>query len=149
MKETLLLCLLIALTSCGNISEKSDVVSEGKAIQEIYDMEQAFNDLLAKEGRAVAFAHFAAEDGAISRSGEMIEGKAAIKAFYDKSTTTNVSLTWKPDRVQMSEDYTMASTWGKFNFSGTRQNGEPFESTGYFHTVWQKQKDGSWRYIYD
>ncbi len=149
MKKTLLLCLLIALTSCGNVSEKTGLVSEAKAIQEIYDMEQAFNNLLAKEGRAVAFAHFAAVDGAISRGGEMIVGKAAIKAFYERSTTTDVSLTWKPDKVQMSEDFTMASTWGKFNFSGTRENGEPFESTGYFHTVWQKQKDDSWRYIYD
>lgn len=73
-------------------------------------MEQAFNDILTEAGRAVAFAHFAAEDGAISRGGEMIIGKTAIKAFYDKPTTTNVSLTWKPDRVNISKGFTMAST---------------------------------------
>jgi uncharacterized protein (TIGR02246 family) len=149
MKEAFSLILLLTLFSCGSAVDSSPQLTKAEAIQEIYYVEQAFNELLAKEGRAAAFAHFAAEDGAINRGGKMIIGKAAIKAFYAASTTTNVSLTWVPDKVQMSDDLTMASTWGKYQFTGTSEDGEAQESTGIFHTVWKRQQDGSWRYIYD
>lgn len=142
----LLLALLVLSYSCT--SDKNELTRE-EAIQQIYDVEQAFNDMLAKEGRAAAFAYFAAEDGGIQRNGEMIVGKDPIFAFYDEKTSINVKLTWKPDRVDVSDDFTLASTWGKFAYSGTRTNGENFESTGIFHTVWKRQSDGGWRYVYD
>lgn len=129
--------------------EKETSLTREAAIQEIYEVEQAFNDLLAKEGRAVAFAHFAASDGAILRNGRMIIGKDSIFAFYDAKTSINVKLTWKPDKVEISDDFSMASTWGPFEYSGERTNGETFASTGYFHTVWQRQQDGTWKYVYD
>lgn len=148
MKFIFFPALAIIMLSCSPRNEQS-MLTEAEAIQEIYDVEQAFNELLAKEGRAAAFAHFAAEGGAINRGGKMIIGKAAIEAFYAASTTTNVSLTWVPDKVQMSDDLTMASTWGKYQFTGTSEDGEALKSTGIFHTVWKRQQDGSWRYIYD
>lgn len=149
MKKAYFFPVLLAFISCSPSSEQVSQLTQEEVIQEIYTIEQAFNEMLAKEGRAIAFAYFAAEDGGINRGGKMIIGKEAIKVFYDKSTTTNISLTWKPDKVEVSDDFTMASTWGKSEFSGTRVNGETFENTGLFHTVWKRQSDGSWRYIYD
>ncbi len=148
MKHHFSLLVTLLIISCACTSNKAGLTRE-EATQQIYEVEQAFNDMLAKEGRAAAFAHFAAEDGGIQRNGKMIIGKDSIFAFYDDKTSINVKLTWKPDRVDISDDFTLASTWGKFEYSGTRQNGEHFQSTGIFHTVWKHQPDGSWRYVYD
>ena len=148
MKHLLTSSLLVMLMACSAPEQEQSLTRE-EAIQQIYDVEQAFNDLLAKEGRAVAFAHFAAPNGTIQRNGRMIIGKDSIFAFYDAKTSINVKLTWKPDRVDISEDFNMASTWGPFEYSGERTNGETFASTGYFHTVWQRQQDGTWKYVYD
>lgn len=148
--KKLTFALLVVLTSaCTNPEQTAEKLTREQAIQQIYEVEQAFNEMFAAEGRAAAFAHFAAPDGGIQRSGKMIVGKDSIRAFYDRSTSTNLKLTWKPDRVDISDDFTMASTWGKYQYSGTRANGEDFETTGIFHTVWKRQPDGSWRYIYD
>lgn len=147
MKYFLNLLIIAVLASCT--TSKKETLTREEVIQQIYHVEQAFNDMIAAEGRAIAFAHFAAEDGSLNRRNEMITGKVAIKAFYEKSTTTNVSLVWKPDFVDLSDDLTMAYTWGPSKFTGTRENGENFENTGLFHTIWKRQADGSWRYVYD
>lgn len=140
--------LIFLVLSCSAPHEK-ETLTRDEVIQEIYDMEQAFNDMLAKEGRAAAFAHFAAENGSISRGGRLITGKDSIHAYYSRSTTRNITLTWKPTFVDVSDDFSMAYTWGPTYFSGTRENGETFENTGTFHTIWKRQTDGSWRYVYD
>ncbi len=148
MRHFLSLALILVLASCSQYQADQKITRE-EAVQQIYDMEQAFNEMLAKEGRAAAFAHFAAPNAGIQRSGRMIIGKDSIYAFYAEKTNTNVTLTWKPDRVEVSDDFTMAYTWGKAKFSGTRENGEDYEGEGLFHTVWKRQPDGTWRYVYD
>ena len=148
MKKLTSLLLITALLSCS-VEEKKQTQTREQVIQEIYDMEQAFNDMLASEGQGKAFAHFVAPNGGINRGDKMIIGKDSILAYYSKSTLTDVKLTWKPDFVDVSDDFTMAYTWGPYQFSGLRPNGEAIESTGMFHTVWKKQADGSWRYVYD
>ena len=146
MKRLLTAICLTLLFSCSPTEQS---LTREEAIQQIKDVEQAFNDLLAKEGRAVAFAHFAAPDGGIFRNGKMIMGKDSIFAFYDRKTSVNVKLTWKPTHIDLADDFSMASTSGPFEYSGERANGETFASTGLFHTVWKRQQDGSWKYIYD
>ena len=148
MKNYLSLLALLTIISCTSQTDEPKQTRE-EVIQEIYDMEQDFNDMLAKEGRAVAFSYFAAPDGGIQRGGRMIIGKDSIYAYYDSRTNSNVTLTWKPDFVDVSDDFTMAYTWGKAQFSGTRENGEEYEGESMFHTVWKKQPDGTWRYVYD
>lgn len=148
MKKQALFLLLIFLAACSTVEEKPAKTKE-EVIQEIYDMEQAFNDKIAAEGVGAGFIHFAAEDAALNRGGRMIQGKAAITKFYNARTNTNESLVWKPDYVDVSDDLTMAYTWGPYTFKGTRANGENFEVSGIFHTIWKKQQDGSWKYVYD
>ncbi|MBO3700303.1 DUF4440 domain-containing protein [Roseivirga sp. E12] len=147
MKSFLALLCIFVIVGCS--PKKADDLTREEVIEEIYAMEQAFNDLLAKEGRAVAFAHFAAEDGSISRGGRLITGKDSIHAYYARSTTQILTLTWKPTFVDVSDDLSMAYTWGPTFFKGIRENGEQFENTGTFHSIWKRQADGSWRYVYD
>jgi ketosteroid isomerase-like protein len=137
--------LVVLVSSC----EKKQVITKDEAIQQIYAIEQAFNDRVASEGIAVAFEFYAAEEGSINRNDQIITGKSAIREFYNSSTLSEVKLTWKPDFVDLSEDLTMAYSYGNYTFSGINVDGQTISSTGLFHTVWKKQQDGSWRFVYD
>ena len=45
---------------------------------------------------------------------------------------------------------TMAYTYGNYEMKYLAENeSEIQESRGIFHTVWKKQKDGTWKYVYD
>lgn len=56
---------------------------------------------------------------------------------------------WTADVIEVSDDGTMASTYGKYIWKIKKANGEIAEFKGIFHTVWKKQKDNSWKYIWD
>lgn len=112
-------------------------------------MEKAFNDMAAAEGLGAAFAHFVADDGVIKRNNQIIAGKAAIQSFFKESKLDSVQLVWTPEFVRASKSGDMAYTYGPFTFSGRDTTGQMVESTGIFHTVWMRQEDGSWRFVYD
>lgn len=117
--------------------------------QEIVAVEKAFNDMAAEEGLARAFEHFAAEDGVIMRNMEIISGKEAISDYTSKSIGPNQSLTWSPTFVDVSASGDLAYTYGDFTFTIADSLGTKTEHKGIFHTVWKRQDDGTWRYVWD
>jgi ketosteroid isomerase-like protein len=116
--------------------------------KEIYDTEKAFEKMAAEEGIAEAFYHFADENAVIHRD-TMIKGKAAIRNFYSDERFKNASVTWTPDFIEVSDDGTLGYTYGNYIWKIQQENGEMKEFRGIFHTVWKKQKDGNWRYVWD
>ena len=61
----------------------------------------------------------------------------------------NIKLEWKPDYIDVSISGDLGYTYGKFTFSAIDTTGKLIESEGIFHTVWKKQEDGSWKYVWD
>ncbi|MBK7030961.1 MAG: hypothetical protein IPH45_17925 [Bacteroidales bacterium] len=43
----------------------------------------------------------------------------------------------------------MAYTYGKYTWKINNGNGDTTVYKGVFHTVWKKQGDGSWKYVWD
>ena len=72
-----------------------------------------------------------------------------MKAFFSRSTLTNVELTWEPEFVDVSTDGTLAYTYGPYTFKAMDKDGNPISAEGLFHTVWKRQADGNWRFVYD
>jgi ketosteroid isomerase-like protein len=60
-----------------------------------------------------------------------------------------VSLKWTPDFIDVAASCDLGYTYGKYTFAVTDSTGKVNESRGYFHTVWKKQKDGNWRFVWD
>lgn len=139
--------LIMSLLACKSAHLSSVNLEQAKAA--VRQAEKDFNDLAASEGIATAFYTFAAEDAVINRGGKIIQGKEAIKVFYDKDSYKTAKLTWAPDFVEVSKSGDLAYTYGKFTFSGTGADGKAVSSEGIFHTVWKRQKDGKWRFVYD
>ena len=100
-----------------------------QAKNEILQAEKDFAALSQREGMLAAFLAFSAEDAVLNRRDQIIQGHEAIQSYFEESTLQEVHLEWTPDFVDAS--------------------GQPIKAEGIFHTVWKKQADGRWRFVYD
>jgi ketosteroid isomerase-like protein len=132
--------------SCNDSSKAGDIE---KWKSEIVGAEKNFNDLAQKEGITKAFQTYAAQDGVIKRGKEIIKGNEAISEWYRKDIRPNETLTWKPDFVDVSISGDLGYTYGSFIFTSSDSTGTKKESVGKFHTVWKRQNDGNWKFVWD
>ncbi|MEI9943504.1 MAG: DUF4440 domain-containing protein [Chitinophagaceae bacterium] len=58
-------------------------------------------------------------------------------------------MTWTPDFIEVSENGDLGYTFGKYTWSTKDSAGQAQEYKGVFHTVWKKQEDGQWKYVWD
>jgi len=100
-------------------------------------------------GLKEAFLEFAADSAVLYRNGKILKGKQQIATYFDSRTLQNVSLKWEPEFVEDAKAGDMAYTFEPFTFSAISEEGEPNTASGYFHTVWKKQENGSWKFICD
>ena len=139
MKKIAFLYLIVAFSCASKESteeQKNDVMIT----------ENAFALMAKDKGIAAAFYAFAADDAVIKRGPTIIKGKEAIREFYEKQPQTG-ELQWAPDFADVSGD--LAYTYGKFTFTEKDSTGTLKETYGIFHTVWKKQKDGTWKFVWD
>lgn len=61
----------------------------------------------------------------------------------------NETLTWKPTFVDVSKSGDMAFTYGDFVFTYLDSLGNKKQNKGIFHTVWKRQNDSSWKFVWD
>ncbi|MFQ3608307.1 MAG: nuclear transport factor 2 family protein [Chloroherpetonaceae bacterium] len=121
-----------------------------KIKEEIIKIERAFQQMTVNKGIAEAFYIFADENAVIKRENDtLIIGKENIRTYYQQKQLKNVKVEWKPDFVEVSQSGDMAYTYGKYIWEFINQDGSTKQITGIFHTVWKKQKDGSWKYVWD
>lgn len=127
------------------LSECTNQVNPESLRDEVYNTEKDFEKLVSEKGLAEAFWSFAADDAVIMRGNDsLIKGKDNIRNYYSASTGKNIKLSWSPDFIDVSGDGTMAYTYGRYVM--TRDS---VSSEGIFHTVWKKQSDDSWKYVWD
>ena len=138
--------LTILFVACNSTSPPGD---RHQWETEVVAAEQAFCEMAQAEGLAKAFAYYAAENGVLRRGNRLVEGKAAIAAYYAERANPNATLTWKPTFVDISAAGDLAYTYGQYVYTAPDSTGAPQESTGIFHTVWKRQADGAWRFVWD
>lgn len=135
------LCILVAF------GQKPERMEQVKA--EIYKTEKAFEKMVSDKGVAEAFYVFADENAVILRANDsIIKGKENIKKFY-RTKPANAIINWTPDFIEVSVDGTLGYTYGKYVWKLKKADGTLSESKGIFHTVWKKQVDGTWKYVWD
>ena len=116
---------------------------------EIRNTEQAFARMVKAEGIAKAFHFYAAEDAVLNRQNTLVKGREEILKFYQSWPYQNVKLEWEPEFIDVAASGDMAYTYGPYTFSATDSTGKAIESKGVFHSVWKKQTDGNWRFVWD
>lgn len=141
-----LLYLPLLFAGCKNTSNP-DQVKQWK--EEVASTEKAFAEMAAEKGVAAAFISFADDSAVMMRNDRIIKGLPAIKDYFTKHDYSEVNLQWKPDFVEVSSAGDLAYTYGKYLFSLADSTGKIQSSTGIFHTVWKRQEDGSWKFVWD
>lgn len=139
-----IICLII--TSCNIESEKESIE---KYKVEILKTERDFAKMAKQEGIPKAFLTYAAEKAVLNRNNTVLKGKEAIKTYFEKQTLLDVNLNWTPDFVDVASSGDLGYTYGKYVFSARDTSGKLIETQGVFHTVWKKQADGKWRFVWD
>jgi len=140
--------LVLVLTSCNR---GPDNASLEQWKHEVRDVERDFALMAETRGIAEAFIHYAAEDAVVMRNDRLIMGRQKLEEYFGQSTTQipDEKLSWKPDFVDVSASGDLAYTYGQYTYSYTDSTGNPVEHRGVFHTVWKRQSDGSWRFVWD
>ena len=133
------------LMACMPMKQNDQAASKAEIVQAEKDFAAA-----AQEGIAEAFYQFADSEATILRVGDsLIHGKEGIRNFYQNERYANARVNWSPDFVGVSDDGSLGYTYGKYSWVFPGDSGESKTYTGIFHTVWKRQADGSWKYVWD
>ena len=117
---------------------------------EIYQTEKAFEKMVQEHSITEAFYYYADSLAVIKRDNDsLIYGRNSIKNFYEKKSYSNVTVNWTPDFIDVSDDGTLGYSYGKYVFRMKLQDKSVKEFVGVFQTVWKKQSDNSWKYVFD
>src|SRR5688572_21984669 len=101
------------------------------------DAERAFAEDAHKLGQWTAFRKWSTDDAIM-----FVPQLVNAHEFLGGKTDPPVSVFWWPGRSYVSCDGTYAVNTGPW----VRQWGK---SVGYFTTVWKRQDDGGWKWVYD
>lgn len=140
--------LLVGLVTIS-CSSRTNKVDTDKWKLEIRQTEKAFNDLAMAKGLPIAFETYAAPEAVIKRRGNLVKGQSSIREWYDGDYRHGDTLVWKPEFIDVSTSGDLGYTYGPFTFTYLDTLGNVKKSTGYFHTVWKRQPDGSWKFVWD
>ena len=143
---TILLTGCLCFASCQTTADNK----REKAINEINQAEKDFEKLASEKGIAAAFSHYADSQAVIRGTNDsLIHGKDGIRNFFSASRFSTATVTWSPDFTDAAASGDLGYTYGKYIWRSKDSTGKVNESSGVFHTVWKKQSDGTWRFVWD
>lgn len=134
------IAILFLFFGCTNPS-----VTTGRG--ELLRADSDFSAMSEREGMQKAFLKFAADSVVILRDNSYPQvGINAMREYFAGRSDTSYILTWQPVYEKISSDGTLGYTYGLYNLT-VKSTGKTERGT--YATVWEKQKDGSWKYILD
>ena len=139
---------LLAVSACTWKENIKDMEIWKKEVEET---EKAFAEMVKTAGLKNAFLYFADEEAVLSRQNNLYQGKNEIERYFVENELPyeDVQLEWTPKFIDVSSSGDLAYTFGDYLFSFVDSSGVKLTDTGIFHTVWKRQADGSWRYVWD
>ncbi len=142
--------LLLVFILFASLAASSQTTKE-KAVAAIAKAENDFSAMASEKGIEAAFTYYAAQDAIIKRGNDsLIYGKTGITNFYAKDGYKKAVLKWSSDFVDASESGDLGYTFGKYTWQMKDEQGKIVqEAKGIFHSVWKKQPDGSWKFVWD
>ncbi len=149
MKNFSRILLLLFLCSFTQSPKAQKTIAE-LAKAQITGAEKDFAAMAAEKGIAQAFYYFADDSATIKRQNDtLITGKENIRKFYSAPFYDSAFATWAPDFIEVSAAGDLGYTYGKYTWTVKDKSGKALEYRGIFHTVWKKNKNGEWKYVWD
>ena len=135
--------IFIAAIIFSSCSTPQPDLSKDAAAQ-IRDADIAMSDLATKQGFYQALLKYADDSVIIPREGKLpMIGKTEVTRGWSQKPMIK-ELTWKPIRAEASKDGQIGYSFGYAIYQGK-------DTTTYtnYCTIWKKQKDGGWKFVYD
>jgi ketosteroid isomerase-like protein len=86
--------------------------------------------------------------GVVFAGPELVVGPSAVRAYY-ASQDAAAGLAWHPVFARLAGSGDLGFTIGQYIFTGRGASGAAVQSFGKYMTVWQRQPDGSWKFVVD
>ena len=138
MLFSFIIILYLILSCSDNKKETSGILLEA---------DRAFSDMSVKEGMFKAFLNYIADDGVLLRNNSYpSRGKEKLMSYFSAKSDNAFILSWEPLFEKISDDGDLGYTYG-IHTNTDKATGE--KTKGTYVTIWQKQKDGSWKFVLD
>lgn len=145
MKTKLLVVMGVLLA--GSIGRAADAAG---LTAELIKTEGQFFEFALAHGFGEAVHEFIAPDGFVANS--LTLGRAAqgerVKAESAKSPKRERDvIRWRPLHAEVAASGELGYTWGVAESAPAKEG--PFKPYGIYVTIWKRQADGQWRFVYD
>jgi ketosteroid isomerase-like protein len=140
--------LFLEIPLNNEISAK-DTYIKSMQEKELLRIDKEFSEKSYRDGILSAFLKYTADEGIIIREKQFpIKGKKMLIEFYENRQSTNDKLIWIPLKAEICESGELGYTYGEWNFLGTETNVYPVEKHGHYVTVWKKNQNDEWKFIF-
>lgn len=113
---------------------------------QVFAADEAFNQ--ATQDRGIeGWLDFFATDGRMLVNGDEIVGRDAIREAMDPFLAS-ARLEWRPSRAVARAGSDLAYTVGNYRTT-LRESPDSVVATGSYVTIWERQRDGSWKVSLD
>jgi ketosteroid isomerase-like protein len=110
--------------------------------------DSSFSDLSYRMGVAFAFSNTVAPDGVVFGDPQLVIGSDAIEEYFTARAAQS-SLVWQPTLTWVAPSHDLGFTVGESTSTGRGASGAAVQRMGKYLTIWERQKDGTWKFLVD
>ena len=135
-QKPIVILLLFLLMACA-VSRKtsSDVLLKA---------DSDFSNLSKERGIKTAFLQYIDDSAVLLKPNKYPIVGAAARQFYEKQNDGDYALTWMPQAATIAHSGELGFTYGIWTL-----NAKDTTLQGTYVTIWKKQKDGQWKFVWD
>lgn len=138
-----ILLLMVICCSCKEFRFEKDK-ERIEALNQMQQTDIDFSNRSKEAGMKKAFLEYIQEEGVLLRPHRMpITGAAAID-YLSSINDSSLILTWAPEGGNVSKSADMGYTYGVYTLTI-----KDSAYKGTYVTIWQKQADGTWKFVLD
>ena len=142
----LLLVVLMAVIFAGCCQEEAMDIQTVR--ESLLKADRDFSAMSVQNGMYAAFDAYMDDSATVYREGQHpFTGRDAIRPLFPQEG--GGTLEWEPFRAEAAESGDLGYTLGKWIYTKTAADGSESKLYGYYVSIWKKQADGSWKYVFD
>ena len=136
--------------SASQLSPPADSLprARAEAVAEVRVADSLFSDLADRLGTGFAFANTVAPEGVLFGPTQLVIGPRSVAEFF-RAQPPGTSLTWRPVYASVAGSRDLGFTIGEAIRTMRGPSGAAFQRFGKYLTIWQKQSDGTWKFVVD
>ena len=138
-KDLIAMMGALALGSLGRAAEMTAVTAE------LVRTEREFFESAFSRGFGEAVRAYIAEDGFLANS--LTLGRAAQSDRARATKRERDVIRWRPLHADVAASGDLGFTWGVAESAPAKEG--PFKPYGIYVTIWRRQTDGTWKFVYD